>query len=132
MICVREEENRFLEGGDLIVHFVRLDMRLELRKVVYSTLAVGCSNHVRRVLPDVCGYFAPCSLDSLDGVGQSTVLEGNSSVSIVILEHTSDKVSSYHVEENGITVEGHSLGLGRHCDFIGRCRRGRWKQTNGW
>lgn len=75
VVRVGKVENRLLEGLHLIVHLVSLDMRLELSEVVHGAFAVGGSNHVRRVLPDVLGHLAPRSLDGSDGVSESAVLE---------------------------------------------------------
>ena len=74
VVGVGEVEDGLLERGDLVLHLVRLDVRLELRQVVDGALAVGRSDHVGRVLPNVLGDVAPGSLDSRDGVGEGTVL----------------------------------------------------------
>jgi hypothetical protein len=51
-----------------------LDLRLELREVVHSALAVSGCNHIMRVLADVLSNLAPGGLDSLNGVGEGAVL----------------------------------------------------------
>ena len=76
MVRIGEVENGLLKCFDLVIHLVSFDMRLELREVVDGALAVGGSDHVGGVLPDVGGNFAPSGLDSGDGVGESTILHG--------------------------------------------------------
>ena len=93
VVRVGEVENGLLECLDLVVHLVRLDMRLELRKVVDSALAVGGSDHVGRVLPDVLCDLAPGGLDGGDGVGQRAVL-GRRGIS----------VGMWYVREKGRTM----------------------------
>jgi len=74
VVCISKVEDGFFEFLDLVVHLVRLDMRLELGEVVDSAFAVGGGNDIGRVLADVLCDFAPGSLDSLDRVCKSTVL----------------------------------------------------------
>ena len=62
-VGVGEEENGLLERLHLVVHLVRLDVRLELSQIVDGALAVGGSNHVLGILPDVGGHLAPSCLD---------------------------------------------------------------------
>lgn len=73
-VRVGEEENALFEFLNFGVHLVRLDFRLELREVVDSALAVGGSDHVGRVLPDVLRNLSPCSLDGSNGIGECAVL----------------------------------------------------------
>lgn len=63
VVGVGEKEDALFEVGDFVVHLVLLDMRLELGEVVDSAFAVGGSNHMSGVLPDISGDFAPGSLD---------------------------------------------------------------------
>lgn len=69
VVGVSEVENGFLEGLNLGVHLVSLDMRLELREVVDCTLAVGGSDNIVGILADIFGNLAPGSLNGSDGVG---------------------------------------------------------------
>lgn len=71
---VCEEENGLFEALDFEVHLMSLNMGLELGKIVDSTLAMGGSNHIGRIMANVGCDFAPGSLDSGDRVGECTVL----------------------------------------------------------
>ena len=74
VVGVGEVEDGGLEGLDLGVHLVRLDVRLELGEVVDRALAVGGGDNVLRVLANVLCDLAPSSLDGGDRVGEGTVL----------------------------------------------------------
>lgn len=74
VVSICEKEDRLLEFLNLVVHFVGLDMGLELGEVVDSTFTVSGCNDICGVLPDVSGNLAPGCLDGCDGVGESTVL----------------------------------------------------------
>lgn len=76
-VCIGEEKDRFFETLDLRLHLVRQDARLELREVVDGSLAMGGSDHVCRVLPDVPRDFPPGGLDGGYGVGQCSILENH-------------------------------------------------------
>ena len=78
VVGIGEEENRLLECLHLIVHLVRLDVRLELGEVVDGALAVRRGDHVGGVLADVLGDLAPRGLDGGDGVGEGAVLSTHS------------------------------------------------------
>ena len=60
-MCVGEEEDGFFKFGDFIIHLVLLDVRLEVRQVVDSTLAMGSCDDISRILAYVLCDFAPSS-----------------------------------------------------------------------
>ena len=70
VVCVGEEEDGLLKCLHLEVYLVRLDVGLELGEVVDCALAVGGSDDICRVLPDVGSNLAPCGFDCSDGVGE--------------------------------------------------------------
>ena len=74
VVRVGEVEDGLLECLHFAVHLVLLDVGLELGEVVDGALAVGGSDHVRRVLPNVRRDLAPCGFNSSDRVGEGTVL----------------------------------------------------------
>lgn len=74
VVGIGEEENRFLEFLNLIVHLVGLDVRLELGQVVDGTLAMSSSNDICRVMSNVSSDFAPGCLNGGDRVSEGTVL----------------------------------------------------------
>lgn len=68
MIRVGEVEDALLESLYLVVHLVRLNVRLEHSEVVDGSLAVSGGNNILGILPDIFGDFTPGSFDSSDGV----------------------------------------------------------------
>jgi hypothetical protein len=68
-VCVGKVENGFLEGLNLAVHLMRLNMGLEHGEIVDCTLPMGCTDDILAVLSDVFGNFAPSCLDGCDRVG---------------------------------------------------------------
>jgi hypothetical protein len=58
-VCVGEEEDGFFKLGDFIIHLVLLDVWLEVRQVVDSTLAMGSCEDVSRILAYILRDFAP-------------------------------------------------------------------------
>lgn len=106
VVGIGEEEDGLFKVGDLVVHLVRFDMRLELGKVVDSALSVGGGDDMVGVLPDVLCDFAPGSFYSLDRVSECAVLI-NDTRGVRFGNH--DKESTHHVEEDSVGVEG-----GRH------------------
>jgi hypothetical protein len=68
MIRVGEVEDALLESLYLVVHLVRLDVRLKHSEVVDGPLAVSGGNNIVGVLPDIFGDLTPGSFDSSDGV----------------------------------------------------------------
>ena len=79
-----------------------LDFWLELGEVVDCALAVGCSDHVGRVLPDVLRDLAPRCLDSGDGVGECAILFTDRK-SQIWGERV--KVHTYHVKQDSIGIK---------------------------
>lgn len=75
VVSVGVVEDGLLEGLNLAVHLVGLDIRLELGEVVDSALAVGSCDDIVRVLPNILGNFAPGCFYSGDGVGECTILK---------------------------------------------------------
>ena len=49
-MCVGEEKDGFFKLGDFIIHLELLDVRLEVRQVDDSTLAMGSCDDVSRIL----------------------------------------------------------------------------------
>ena len=58
-----------------------LDVGLEMRKVVDSTLAVGSCNNVFGVLANILGDLSPSSLNGCNGVGEGAVLFADDDIS---------------------------------------------------
>lgn len=75
VVSVGVVEDSLLEGLDLVVHLVGLDIRLELGEVVDSALAVGSCDDIVRVLPNILRNFTPGSFYSGDGVGEGAILK---------------------------------------------------------
>ena len=109
-------EDGLLKVLDGIIHLVRLDMGFELREVVNGALAVGGSDEVRGILPNVQRDLAPRGLDGSDGVGQRTVLSG---IRQSLPGECSHK-GTYHVEQDSVREEGH-LDDGRHIVTVRWC-----------
>lgn len=72
---VGEVKDGLLEPLDLAFDLVIPEVRLKLREVVHSALAMGGGNNVVGVLPNVSGDLGPGSLDGGNRVGQSAVLK---------------------------------------------------------
>ena len=60
-MCVGKEEDGFFKLGDFIIHLVFLDVRLEMRQVVDSTLAMGSCDDESRILAYILCDFGPSS-----------------------------------------------------------------------
>ena len=104
VVSVSEEEDRLFEGGDFVVHFVSLDVRLEHGEVVDCTFAVGGGDDIVWVEAKVDGYFPPGCLYGGDGVGQGAVLQSKSIMSgMRRIRIRLGKTN--HVEEDGISSE---------------------------
>ncbi len=116
VVGVGEEEDGLLERLHLGVHLVLFDVRLELGEVVHGALAVGGSDEVRGILPNVQRDLAPRGLDGSDGVGQRTVLSG---IRQSLPGECSHK-GTYHVEQDSVREEGH-LDDGRHIVTVRWC-----------
>ena len=60
-MCVSEEKDGFFKLGDFVFHLKLLDVGLEVRQVVDSTLAMGSCDDVFRILAYILCDFAPSS-----------------------------------------------------------------------
>ena len=64
-MCVGEEKDGFFRLGDFIVHLKLLDVRLEVRQIDDSTLAMGSCDDVSRIIAYILCDFAPKQLPLL-------------------------------------------------------------------
>lgn len=111
VVGIGEVENALFEILYLVVHLVRLDMRLKLREIVDGALAVSCSNHIRGVLANVFGDFPPGCLNGCNRVCEGTVLQHTGRVRFGM----PTKENTHHIEQDSVGIE--CLNIRRH-DFV--------------
>lgn len=102
-VRVGEVENTLFECGNFVVHFVGLDVRLELCQVIDGTFAVSRSNHVGWVLTNIGRNFAPRRLYGCDRVCKGTVLRRQSQFPT---KGATWIMGTHHIKEDSINEEG--------------------------